>query len=77
MSMVGQSESDDIFTYELKANVPYDNRVLSFTFPIPIGNKNVDLITIGSLIFGIQITISSDQLCLAILILPHPTLTSF
>ena len=37
-------------------------------------NKNVDLITLGLLIFSIQIQISSDLLCPIILILPHPTL---
>ena len=37
-------------------------------------NRNVDLITLGLLIFSIQIEISSDLLCPIILILPHPTL---
>ena len=37
-------------------------------------NKNVDLITLGLLIFSIQIQISSDLLCPIILILPQPTL---
>ena len=37
-------------------------------------NKNFDLITLGLLIFSIQIQISSDLLCPIILILPHPTL---
>ena len=37
-------------------------------------NRNVDLITLGLLIFSIQIQISSDLLCSIILILPHPTL---
>ena len=37
-------------------------------------NKNVDLITLGLLIFSIQIQISSDLLCPIIVILPHPTL---
>ena len=36
--------------------------------------KNIDLIIMGSLIFGIQIKITSDLLCQTILILPHPTL---
>ena len=36
-------------------------------------NKNVDLITLGLLIFSIQIQISSDLLCPTILIFPHPT----
>ena len=48
--------------------------VTSSTFSIPMGNKNVDLITLGLLIFSIQIQISSDLLCPIILILPHPTL---
>ena len=37
-------------------------------------NKNVDLITLGLLIFSIQTQISSDLLCPIILILSHPTL---
>ena len=37
-------------------------------------NKNVDLITLGLLIFSIQIQISSDLLCPIILFLRHPTL---
>ena len=37
-------------------------------------NKNVDLIALGSLIFNIQIQISSDLLCPIIPILRHPTL---
>ena len=37
-------------------------------------NKNIDLITLGLLIFSIQIQISIDLLCPIILILPHPTL---
>ena len=40
----------------------------------PWENKNVDLITLGLLIFSIQIQISSDLLCPIIRILPHPTL---
>ena len=36
-------------------------------------NKSVDLITLGLLIFSIQIQISSDLLCPTILIFPHPT----
>ena len=42
--------------------------------PFQWENKNVDLITLGLLIFSIQIQISSDLLCPIILILPHPTL---
>ena len=53
MSMVGQSESDDIVS-ELKAKelMITGSSVLLFLFQWE--NKNVDLITIGSLIFGIQ-----------------------
>ena len=68
MSMVGQGESDDIFVSKLKA------KELMITGPSVLlslfqwENKNVDLITMGSLSFGIQINISSDLLCL-----PHHT----
>ena len=75
MSMVGQSESDDIFVSELKAKkltITWSS-VLLFLFQWE--NKHVGLITMGFLIFGIQIKISSDLLCPTILILPHPTLT--
>ena len=74
MSMVGQSESDDIFVSELKAKelTITGSSVLLFLFQCE--NKNVDLITMGSLIFGIQIKISSDLLCSTLLILPHATL---
>ena len=74
MSMVGQSESDGIFLSELKA------KELIITGPSVLlslfqwENKNVDLTTMGSLIFGIQIKFSSDLLCPTILIFPHPTL---
>ena len=75
MSMVGQSESDDIFASELKAKelTITGSSVLLLLFQCE--NKNVDLITMGSLIFGIQIKISSDLLCPTIPILPHPTLS--
>ena len=72
--MVGQSESDDIFVSELKAKelmITASSVLLSL---FQWENKNVDLITMGSLSFGIQINISSDMLCPTILILPHPTL---
>ena len=74
MSMVGQSESDDIFISELKANslTVTGSPVLLSLFQCE--NKNVDLITLGLLIFSIQIQISSDLLCPIILILPHPAL---
>ena len=57
MSMKGQSESDDIFVSELKANevTVTGSSVLLFLFQWE--NKNADLITMGSLIFGIQIKI--------------------
>ena len=75
MSMVGQSESDDIFVSELKAKelTITESSVILFLFQWE--NKNVYLITIGSLIFGMQIQISSGLLRLTILILPHPTLS--
>ena len=52
MSMVGQSESDDIFVAELKANelmITGSSVLLSLS---QWENKNVDLITMGSLSFG-------------------------
>ena len=57
MSMVGQSESDDIFVSELKAKelTMTGSSVLLFLFQWE--NKHVDLITMGFLIFGIQIKI--------------------
>ena len=71
---VEQSESDDIFVSELKAKelIITGSSVLLSLFQWE--NKNVDLITTGSLSFGIQVNISSDLLCLTILIFPHPTL---
>ena len=74
MSMVGQSESAYIFVPELKAKELKiaGSSVLPFVFQWE--NKNVDLITMGSLIFFKQIKILSDLLCPIILILPHPTL---
>ena len=61
---MGQSESDDIFVSELKAK----ELMVTGTWE----SKNVDLIIIGSLVFCIQIKISSDLLCPTILILPLP-----
>ena len=51
--MVGQSESDDIFVSELKAKelIITGSSVLLSLFQWE--NKNVDLITNSSLIFGI------------------------
>ena len=70
---MGQSESDDIFVSELKAKelMITGSSVLLSLFPWE--NKNVDLITMGSLSFGIQINISSDLLCSNILTF-YPTL---
>ena len=62
---MGQSESDDIFVSELKAK----ELMVIGTWE----SKNVDLIITGSLIFRIQIKISSDLLCPTILILLRPT----
>ena len=72
--MVRQNESDDTFVSELKAKelTITGSSVLLFLFQWE--NKHVDLITMGFLIFGIQIKISGDLLCPTILILPHPTL---
>ena len=77
MIMVGQSESGDIFVSELKAKerMITGSSVLFFLFQWE--NENVDLITMGSLSFGIQINISSDLLCPIILILPYPTLMNW
>ena len=56
MSMVGQSESNDIFVSELKAKdqelIITGSSVLLSLFKWE--NKNVDLITMSSLIFGTQ-----------------------
>ena len=71
---MGQSESDDTFVSELKAKELMVTRSSVLLLLFQWENKNVDLITRGSLIFGIHIKISSDLLCPIILILPHPTL---
>ena len=73
MSMVGQSESDDIFVSELKAKELMITGASVLLSLFQWENKNVDLITMGFLILGIQINISSDLLCPTILILSHPT----
>ena len=80
MSMVGQSASDDTFVSELKAKelMITGSSVLISLFQWE--NKNVDLITMGSLSFGIQINISSDLLCPTILAhfaAPNPTRSEF
>ena len=58
-----QSELDDIFVSELKAKelMITGSSVLLSLFQWE--NKNVDLITMGYLSFGIQINISNDLLC--------------
>ena len=68
--MVRQSESDDIIVSESKAKelIIAGSSVLLSLFQLE--NKNVDLITMGSASFGIQINISSDLLCPTILIFP-------
>ena len=72
--MVGRNESDDIFASELKANERTTTWLSVLLFLFQWENKHVDLITMGFLIFSIQIKISSDLLCPTILILPHPTI---
>ena len=69
MSMVGQSESDDIFVSGVKAKKLMITGSSIFLFLFQWKNKNVDLFTMGSLIFGIQNKIFSDLLCPTILIL--------
>ena len=75
MSMVGQSKSDYIFVLELKAKELIITGPSVLPFLIQWENKNVDLVIMGSLIFGKQIKISSDLLCPTILILPYSTLS--
>ena len=70
--MVGQSESNDTFVSELKAKELMVTRSSVLLLLFQWENKNVDLITMGSLIFSIYIKILSDLLCPTILILPHP-----
>ena len=73
MSMVGRSESDDIFVSELKAKelTMTGSSVLLFLFQWE--NKHVDLITMGFLILGIQIKISTLPYYTHFA-LPHPNL---
>ena len=75
MSMVGQSESDDIFVSVVKAKELMTTGSSMLLFLFQWKNKNVDLFTMGSFIFGIQNKIPSDLLYPTILSLPHPTLT--
>ena len=66
--------SHDIFVHGVKAKelMITGSSVLLFLFQWE--NKNVDLITMGSLSFSIQIKIPSHLLCPSILILPQFTL---
>ena len=70
----GESELDDIFVSELKAKELTITGSSVLLFLLQCENKNVDLITMGSVIFGIQIKISSDLLCPTIPIFPNSTL---
>ena len=70
MSMVGQRESNDTFASALKAKELVVTRSSVLLFLFQWENMTVDLITMGSLIFGINIKISSDLLCPTILIFP-------
>ena len=74
MSMVGQSDPDDIFAPEVKAKELMITGSSMLLLIFQWKNKNVDFFTMGSLIFGIQNKIPSDMLYPTILILPHPTL---
>ena len=69
MSMVGQSELDDIFVSGVKTKELMITELSVLLFLFQWKNKNVDLATVGSLIFGIQIKIPSDLLCPT---LPYP-----
>ena len=73
MSMMGQTESDNVFVSGVKAKefTVTGSSILLFLFQWK--NKNVDLFIMASLIFGIQNKIPSDLHCPTILILPHPT----
>ena len=79
MSMVGQSESNDIFVSGVKVKelMITGSSILLFLFQWE--NKNVDLFTMGSLIFGINNKNPSDLLCPATLIFapPYPTVHVF
>ena len=73
-TMVGQSESDDIFVSGVKTKELIITGLSVLPFLFQWENKNVYLV--GSLIFGIQIKIPSDLLCSTIRIFPEPTLIS-
>ena len=65
MSMVGQSESGDIFVSELKAK-ELELKITESSILLSLfqwESKYVDLITICALSFCKQIKISSDLLC--------------
>ena len=63
MSKVGQSESDDIFVSRMNSKELTITRSLLLHFLFQWKSKNVDLFTMGFLIFGIQNKIPSDLLC--------------
>ena len=72
---MGQIKSDGInFVSGVKAQEPMITGSLVLVFLFQWDNKNHDFSKIYSLIFGIQIKMSSDMLCPTILILPHLTL---
>ena len=63
MSKVGQSERDDIFASRVNGKELMITGSLLLHFLFQWKSKNVDLFTMGSLIFGIQNKIPSDLLC--------------
>ena len=63
MSKVGQSESDDIFVSGMNSKELTITGSLLLHFLFQWKNKNVDLFTMGTLIFGKQNKIPSDLLC--------------
>ena len=63
MSKVGQSESDDIFVSGMNDRELMITGSLLLHFLFIWKSKNVDLFTMGSLIFCIQNKIPSDLLC--------------
>ena len=72
MSMVEKSESDDVFVsgVKVKESMITGSSILPFLFQWK--NKNADLFTIGSLIFGIQNKIPSNLLFPHHIVLPNP-----
>ena len=67
-------ESDGILVSGVKTKELIITGLSVLLFLFQLENKDVDLITGNSLVFGIQINIPSDLLCPTTLILPHPTL---